>query len=92
MKINWKVRANNWVWWAQVICAIVLPLIVGTGAKWEEMTSWALLGKTLFEAIKNPVVVVSMIVSLWTSITDPTTKGIGDSKQAMTYIVPKDDA
>ena len=90
MNINWKVRTNNWVWWAQVICAIVLPLIVGTGAKWEEMTSWALLGKTLLEALKNPVVVVSMIASLWTAITDPTTKGIGDSEQAMTYVKPKE--
>ena len=90
MNINWKVRSNNWVWWAQVICAIVLPLIVGTGAKWEEMTSWALLGKTLLEALKNPVVVVSMIVSLWTAITDPTTKGLGDSEQAMTYVKPKE--
>ena len=31
MSINWKVRVKNPTWWAQVVCAVVLPLIVGTG-------------------------------------------------------------
>ena len=33
----------------------------------------------------NPVIVVSVIVSLWGIINDPTTKGLSDSAQAMTY-------
>lgn len=89
MQINWQVRIHNPVWWAQVACAVVLPLVVGAGAEWDQMTSWATLGDTLLRAIQNPVVVVSMVVSLWTAVTDPTTEGTGDSEQAMTYDRPK---
>ena len=67
----------------------MLPLVVGVGAEWDQMTSWATLGDTLLRAIQNPVVVVSMVVSLWTALTDPTTAGTGDSERAMTYERPK---
>lgn len=90
MNINWTVRINNPVWWAQVIASIVLPLIVGVGMKWEDMTSWSTLGSAIVTALDNPVVVVSMIVSLWNTVTDPTTKGVGDSTQALEYEYPKE--
>lgn len=89
MQINWTVRIKNPVWWAQLACSIVLPLIIGMGASWEEMTSWATLGSTILGALQNPVVVVAMLASVWATITDPTTKGLGDSAQAMTYDEPK---
>lgn len=87
--INWSVRVKNPVWWAEVIASIVIPLIVGIGMSWDDMTSWATLGQALVTAVGNPVVVVSMMVSLWNTITDPTTAGVGDSKTAMTYDKPK---
>lgn len=34
-------------------------------------------------------VVVMALVSLFNAITDPTTKGIGDSEKALTYTSPK---
>lgn len=83
MQINWQIRIKNPVFWAQVACAVVLPLVVGTGAAWEDMTSWATLGSTLSAALGNPVVVVTMLTSLWACITDPTTSGISDSKSAL---------
>lgn len=79
MSINWSTRVKNPTWWAQVICAIVMPLIVGVGAQWNDMTTWATLGDTLLRAIGNPVVVVAMITSLWTAVTNPTTPGTFDS-------------
>lgn len=88
-QINWTVRIHNPLWWAQIVASIVLPLIVGVGFAWEDMTSWATLGSVLLKAIQNPVVVVSMLVSLWNTVTDPTTVGVGDSEQAMAYKVPK---
>lgn len=87
--INWSVRVKNPVWWAEVIASIVVPLIVGIGMSWDDMTSWVTLGQVLATAMGNPVVVVSMLVSLWNTITDPTTAGVGDSKTAMTYEKPK---
>ena len=46
---------------------------------------------TVITAICNPVIVVSVIASVWTAVTDPTTKGTSDSQQALTYNVPKQD-
>ena len=43
------------------------------------------------KAVMNPVIVVSVIVSLWGVINDPTTKGLSDSAQAMTYTEPKQE-
>ena len=54
------------------------------------MTSWAAFGQVFVQAVSNPVVIVSVIVSLWNLVTDPTTKGLGDSSQALTYEKPKE--
>ena len=40
-------------------------------------------------AVFMPVVVVSVIVSIWNTVTDPTTCGPGDSALAKTYLKPK---
>lgn len=90
MNINWTVRFKNPLFWAQVAASVVMPLIVGMGYEWSDMTSWATLGATILAALGNPVIVVSMLVSLWGVVTDPTTAGIGDSEQAMTYETPKE--
>ena len=91
MNINWKVRIKNPVFWAQVAVAIVAPILAGLGLQWEDMTTWAAFGDALFKAVMNPVIVVSVIVSLWGIINDPTTKGLSDSTQAMTYTEPKQE-
>ncbi len=87
--INWKVRLKNPVFWVQIIVAIVLPILAYLGLSWDDMTSWAALGGIFLEAVKNPVILVSVVVSLWNAVNDPTTKGISDSAQAMTYDKPQ---
>lgn len=89
MKINWKVRVKNPVFWVEVAAAIILPMLAHLGLNWEDMTTWSALGGVLLEAVKNPVIVVAVIVSVWNAITDPTTAGISDSSQALTYEEPK---
>lgn len=81
--INWSVRMKNPVFWAQIVCAIVLPLIIGAGAQWDDMTSWAKLWQTILSGLQNPVMFVAMVVSLWSCITDPTTSGTSDSESAL---------
>ena len=88
--INWKVRFHNPVFIAQVAIAVLLPILTYMGMSWEDMTTWATLGNLFVEAVKNPVIVVSVIISVWNAINDPTTKGIGDSTQALGYNKPKD--
>ena len=89
MKINWKVRFKNPVFWVQVVVAVILPMLANLGLAWEDMTTWAALGGVLLESIKNPVIVVAVIVSVWNAVNDPTTAGLGDSSQALTYEEPK---
>lgn len=88
IKINWKVRLRNPVFWAQLAVAVIAPILAYLGLQWGDMTSWAALGGILLEAVKNPVILVSVLVSLWGIINDPTTQGLSDSLRAMRYIQP----
>ncbi len=88
MKINWKVRLKNPVWWAEVLAAFLLPMLAAVGLRWEDMTSWNALLEVLLAAIQNPVTVTAVAVSLWNAVTDPTTTGLGDSSRALTYNKP----
>ena len=89
MKINWKVRFKNPVFLASLVMSIILPILTHVGLNWTDLTTWAALFGVLFEAIQNPVIVVSVIVSVWNLINDPTTKGLSDSAQALLYDTPK---
>lgn len=90
MKINWRVRIKNPVFWGQIALAIITPILAYFGITAADLTSWPILGETLFEAVKNPYVLALVAVSIWSAINDPTTKGAGDSKQALTYDKPKE--
>ena len=89
MKINWKVRMKNPVFWGQVAVAVIAPILAYFGLSWSDMTTWAAFWNIFVKAVSNPVVIASVLVSVWNLITDPTTKGLGDSKQALTYQKPK---
>ena len=43
----------------------------------------------LMDAVKNPVVIVSVAVSVFNAINDPTTKVLSDSAHALGYNKPK---
>lgn len=88
MKINWKVRIKNPVFWANLAAAIILPILTYLGLNWSDKTTWAGLGGVLLEAIKNPVILVAVVVSAWNLINDPTTRGLGDSERALGYTEP----
>ena len=88
MNINWKVRVKNPVFWVQIAVAVVLPILTYLGLSWEDMTSWPALGGIFLEAVKNPVILVSVAVSVWNAVNDPTTKGLSDSQRAMDYDQP----
>lgn len=89
MKINLKVRFKNPVFIVNIVLAIILPILAYLGLNWQDMTTWAALGNVFVEAVKNPVIVVSVIVSIWNAINDPTTAGLSDSNNALTYETPK---
>lgn len=88
MKINWKVRFKNPVFWFNLAAAIVLPILAYLGLNWDDMTNWAALGNALLSAVKSPAILVSVLVSVWNLINDPTTAGLSDSKNALSYDEP----
>ena len=88
MSINWKVRFKNPVFWGNIIVAIILPMLTYFGICWEDITTWSALGQLFIDAVSNPVVVVSVTVSIWNAVNDPTTKGLSDSVNALTYKKP----
>lgn len=91
MKINWGVRFKNPLWWAQIVSAVILPVLAYFGLNWQDMTTWRAIGELFIKSIQNPVVVVSVLVSVFNAINDPTTAGVKDSDRAMTYVKPYKD-
>ena len=47
MKINWKVRFKNPVFWFNLAASIFLPMLACLGFNWEDMTSWQAVGNVL---------------------------------------------
>ena len=89
MKMNLKVRFKNPVFWAEVILSVFTPILAYAGITAEAITTWPALWELIVGAVSNPYVLGLVIVSVWNALNDPTTKGIGDSEQAMTYEKPK---
>ena len=88
--INLKVRFKNPVFIAQLFLSVVTPILAYAGLTLADLTTWSALGQVMVDAIMNPYVLGLVIVSVWNALNDPTTKGLSDSEQAMTYDVPKE--
>lgn len=87
MNINWKVRIKNPAFWTGLIgvigtFAIGLAQLFGVDIS-SETGNWQ-------QALTAAVTAVFGILALVGVTTDPTTKGVGDSAQAMTYDKPKE--
>ena len=88
--MNLKVRFKNPIFITQIILAILTPILAYAGLTMQDLTSWIVLGNILFNAIKNPYVLILIIISVWNALNDPTTAGLKDSQLAMTYEKPKE--
>lgn len=85
MKINWRVRIKNKNFWIALIPALLL-LIQVVASVFGFTLDLGDLGNKLL-AVVNAAFAVLSILGI---VTDPTTKGISDSEQAMTYTKPKE--
>lgn len=86
MKINWKVRLKNKNFWLTVIPAVIL-LLQAIAATFGYTIYFGNIGDRLITVV-NCAFTVLAILGI---VTDPTTKGVSDSKQALTYDTPKGD-
>lgn len=84
--INWKVRFSNKAFWVAFVPAILL-LIQVVAAVFGYTLDLGDLGNKLL-AVVNALFAVLALLGI---VTDPTTKGVSDSAQALTYEEPKDD-
>lgn len=89
MNINLKVRLKNPMFWVGIISTIVLTILAQLGLQFQDITTWQAFFDALLQAIKNPVIIVAIITSVYNALVDPTTKGFSDSKQALCYEKPK---
>ena len=86
MNINWIVRIKNKAFWLALIPAVLLLIQVIAapfGYEWD----FVVLNEQL-TAMINAIFGVLAILGV---VTDPTTAGVTDSKQALTYTAPKED-
>jgi len=87
--MNLKVRFKNPIFIAQLILAILTPILAYAGLTMQDLTTWKTLGELLLNALSNPYVLGLIIISVWNALNDPTTEGVGDSDQALKYDIPK---
>lgn len=88
--MNWKVRFKNPLFIAQMILAVLTPILAYAGLTVKDLTTWQALGDLLMDALSNPYVLGLVVVSVFNAVTDPTTSGVADSEQALTYTKPKE--
>lgn len=84
MSINWSVRAKNKAFWLALIPALLL-LVQQVCALFGVMLEIEGLSAELV----NITGTVFAVLSLLGVVNDPTTAGLSDSEQAMTYTEPK---
>lgn len=82
--MNWLVRLKNKNFWLTLIPAVLL-LMQTVAAVFGFELDFGELGNQLL-AVVNAAFAVLVILGV---VNDPTTEGMGDSKQALTYTEPK---
>ena len=83
-KINWKVRLSNKSFWITMIPAILL--LIQLVAK---LFGLEIKVDGLQEDLLNIINALFVVLSVLGITVDPTTKGIADSENALTYTEPK---
>ena len=89
--INWTVRSKHPQFWLGIALSILVPPLAYTGTEFNEVTSWGKFFTILGDGFKNPYIVLMMLVGIYNTIVDKTTKGFGDSYIAKQYLRPRTD-
>lgn len=81
MKINWKVRLRNPVFWATAIPAFITFI-------YSLLSALEITPKIEQETILKVFATICSMLSIFGVVTDPTTQGMSDSERAMSYLFP----
>jgi phi LC3 family holin len=85
--MNWKVRLRQPYFWVGLLGIILTAM----GVNAETLTSWQAVYDAFISLISNPFMLGSVFMAVLGVFVDPTTSGVTDSKQALTYSTPKKD-
>ena len=86
--INWKVRIKSPQFWIGILGVIASPVLAYYGLSYADMTTRESIGDVLAQFFTNPFLIGTVVMAVLSFIgvlTDPTTKGVSDSEQAMEY-------
>lgn len=83
--INWKIRLASKTFWLALIPALLLLLVQAIAAVFGFTLELEGIEAKLLDLV-NAVFAVLVILGI---VNDPTTAGLGDSQQAMSYNAPK---
>lgn len=85
VKINLTVRAKNpWFW-----VSLGGVILAAVGVAPEMFVSWEAVAEAFVALLGNPYKLGCVALAVLGVFIDPTTAGVGDSAQAMTYTKPK---
>ena len=88
MKINIPVRLKNPVFWAQILLGAFATALAYAGVTGADMTTWAAVWDIVVGTFSNPYCLFLVACNVWNAVNDPTTNGLGDSEQALSYTEP----
>ena len=83
--LNWTVRFQNKTFWISFVPALLL-LVQVAAAVFGFTLDLGELGDRLLDVVNA----LFAVLALLGVVADPTTKGVGDSAQALTYEKPKE--
>lgn len=86
--MNWTVRFKNPVFWIQLILTAFATALAYAGLTAQDMTTWAGVLDIIKGTFSNPYCLFLVASSIWNSVNDPTTSGLGDSTRALQYAKP----
>lgn len=83
MNINWKVRLRSGPFWVGLI-SLVLTFV------YTVLNMAGVIPQIDQKQVMDVIVMLLQILAFIGVLSDPTTKGLSDSEQAMTYQKPKE--
>ena len=64
------------------------PILAYFGLTAQDMTSWGAIWDVVVQAVSNPYVILTVAVSVYNAVVDPTSTGVTDSSRALKYEHP----
>ena len=83
IKINWKIRSQNPIFFVQVALSFFVPVLAYLGLNWSDVTTWGSFFEVIMAALSNPYCLSIALVSVFNAVVDSSSPGISDSKHVL---------